>query len=113
MNGISLPENIYTIEVAIKGVKWQTYKMSSSIIRNEYSLFYCAIIHLLLIYRKNQVFSKKRQQLIATVFFYSYRTSIFVLISFLSINIHKTEFVNSAMKNAHHATLRFPVLDNI
>lgn len=35
INDISLPENIYTIEVAIKGVKWQTYKMNSSIIRNE------------------------------------------------------------------------------
>ena len=34
MNGISLPENIYTMGVAIRGVRWQTYQMSSSIIRN-------------------------------------------------------------------------------
>ena len=35
MNGISLPENIYTMGVAIRGVRWQIYQMSSSIIRNK------------------------------------------------------------------------------
>ena len=35
INGISLPENIYTTGVAIRGVKWQTHQMSSSIVRNE------------------------------------------------------------------------------
>lgn len=35
MNGISLPENIYTMSVAIRGVRWQIYQMSSSIRRNE------------------------------------------------------------------------------
>lgn len=35
MNGISLPENIYTMGVAIRGVRWQIYQMSSSIRRNE------------------------------------------------------------------------------
>lgn len=35
MNGISLPENIYTMGVAIRGVRWQIYQMSSSIKRNE------------------------------------------------------------------------------
>lgn len=34
MNGISLPENIYTMGVAIRGVRWQIYQMSSSIRRN-------------------------------------------------------------------------------
>lgn len=35
MNGISLPENIYTMGVAIRGIRWQIYQMSSSIVRNE------------------------------------------------------------------------------
>ena len=35
MNGISLPENIYTMGVAIRGVRWQIYQMSSSIMRNK------------------------------------------------------------------------------
>lgn len=35
MNGISLPENIYTMGVAIRGVRWQIYQMGSSIIRNK------------------------------------------------------------------------------
>lgn len=35
MNGISLPENIYTMGVAIRGIRWQIYQMSSSVIRNE------------------------------------------------------------------------------
>ena len=34
MNGISLPENIYTMGVAIRGVRWQMYQMSSSNYRN-------------------------------------------------------------------------------
>lgn len=34
MNGISLPENIYTMGVAIRGIRWQIYQMSSSNYRN-------------------------------------------------------------------------------